>query len=164
MTLNGAEMLLWKTQEIHKALEAYAEHLQQDVPNTVQWAMIERKIIDAIQKAEHVKDHPYEEICKHEWVERLDGYEEMCVPAICRLCGKYGCGCKAEWGEMSDKQKTNFHRHGINGDDHELEKWLKEKPGVEACVHPDLRRHIGCGDCNVEPCSARTGQCENTKE
>lgn len=55
------EVLEDYTKLIHKGLEVYAKYLQQDTPNTVQWAMIERKIINALQKAESVNDHLHSE-------------------------------------------------------------------------------------------------------
>lgn len=36
------------------------------------------------------------ETCQHAWRYNPDGYVEGCVPAICILCGKKGCGCDGE--------------------------------------------------------------------
>jgi hypothetical protein len=74
--------------------------------------------------------------CKHDWVERIDGYEEQCTAAICRRCGAYGCRCN--WLKSlnlptgirpTPEQESYFRTNGIPGNDHEIEKRLKAKKG-----------------------------------
>lgn len=76
------------------------------------------------------------EECNHNWVHRKDGYEEQCVPAICTKCGKYSCWCdfvkSFSYFEYIGKEEGNrirkeFFKNGINGDNHELEKRIKEQ-------------------------------------
>jgi len=65
--------------------------------------------------------------CSHFWVARTDGYEEQCSPAICLVCGKYGCWCNfmssirdlPEW--MQERRKQLFNDLGIEGNNHEIE-------------------------------------------
>lgn len=63
--------------------------------------------------------------CNHFWVERKDGYEEQCTPAICLVCGEYGCFCKLN--NPSERRKELFEQLGINGNNHELQKRLKNE-------------------------------------
>jgi len=115
-------------QQIQDGVNAYKKHLNDDVPKTVQWIMIEKQLIIALEHMESPEKSKKErESCDHKWVERLDGYEEQCGPAICNKCGLYGCCCDAKWGEMSDEERSIFERSGINGNDHEIEKRLKER-------------------------------------
>ncbi len=70
---------------------------------------------------------------KHVWVDRTDGYNGQCGPAICYACGKYGCYCDAKWAEMSASQKKAFESNGIAGNNHALEKSeTKPEPSVES--------------------------------
>lgn len=55
-----------------------------------------------------------DEECDHVWVARLDGCEEQCGPAICQVCGKYGCYCDAHWSQMSNYQKKWFEKCGAS--------------------------------------------------
>ncbi len=69
--------------------------------------------------------------CPHFWVERTDGYVEQCTPAICLMCGEYGCRCSIdeELRTMSTQIKARrlelFTRLGFAGKEHSLEKELK---------------------------------------
>ena len=81
------------------------------------------------------------EECEHDWVRRLDGYEEQCGPAICRKCGKYGCYCDAKWALMDEKSKDYFETNAINGNSHELEKKLQE-PEPSGEVLENIDQHI----------------------
>ena len=71
--------------------------------------------------------------CNHFWVARKDGYEEQCAPAICLICGEYGCYCrlrdtlKGMPPVLELRRKILFKELGINGEDHKIEKELKEK-------------------------------------
>lgn len=60
--------------------------------------------------------------CDHDWVNRTDGYEEQCGPAICTKCGRYGCWCTANYDRMTPEQQKRFKARGIPGNDHEIEK------------------------------------------
>ena len=71
------------------------------------------------------KTQELESGCQHKWVQRLDGYEEQCIPAICVKCGKYSCGCKTDYGKMTEEQRGEFSTSGINGNSHEIEKRRK---------------------------------------
>jgi len=108
------------TKDFQSYIESYKKHLKEDSPKTVQWKMIEQGLITALERMESRTN-----VCSHKWVERLDGYEEQCGPAICCLCGEYGCWCEAKWRDMSDEEKLLFRKNGINGNMHELEIALK---------------------------------------
>lgn len=67
--------------------------------------------------------------CEHFWVERRDGYEEGCCPAICLTCGKYGCYCNFTddlldliSDDEATERKKRFYDLGINGNKHEIER------------------------------------------
>lgn len=68
--------------------------------------------------------------CRHFWVHRKDGYEEQCGPAICLICGKYGCmhdfeaEVKKLPNHLHDRRRSLFKSLGINGNDHKLERKL----------------------------------------
>ena len=81
--------------------------------------------LDRRSKKKLKKMKPME--CNHEWVNRIDGYEEQSGPAICKKCGKYGCWRDAKYSDMSDTEKEMFMIKGIPGNDHELEKKMGKK-------------------------------------
>lgn len=111
---------------IESGIEMYKKHLKEDSPKTVQWAMVEKRLITALEKMESsCHFDKLKQQCNHKWVLRIDGYEEQCEPAICCLCGLYGCWCDAKWREMTDEQQKAFKENGINGNNHELKKRLK---------------------------------------
>ncbi len=62
--------------------------------------------------------------CKHDWVHRTDGYEEQCTPAICRICGAYGCLCSIGH-PLTQQAYDDFIRRGIPGNSHEIERRLR---------------------------------------
>ena len=70
--------------------------------------------------------------CEHFWVERKDGYEEQCGPAICLICGEYGCECKfrrqiENLSEIEKKRRWKlFEELGIDGNKHHIEESLAE--------------------------------------
>ena len=148
-------------QVIVDGLDAYKDHLQNDSPKTVQWAMVESQLILALEKMQS-HNHLNSKDCDHEWVNRNDGYEETCGPAICIRCGLYGCWCTAKWSEMSDEEKKAFEENGINGNNHEIEKRLKAvkiktennqlpSPLInKICTYPDHRKDMGCKNCPCE--------------
>ena len=74
--------------------------------------------------------------CEHNWVYRKDGWEEQCVPAICTICGEYGCFCdfmrtsmKYDKANIEEKKEIYdyFIKEGINGDNHYIENRMKEE-------------------------------------
>ncbi len=69
--------------------------------------------------------------CPHIWVHRTDGYEEQCTPAICIICGTYGCICKLKVCDYSEGIKDNlkqfFYSNAISGNDHDLERSIKDE-------------------------------------
>jgi len=72
-------------------------------------------------------------MCEHFWIERKDGFEEMCTPAICLLCGEYGCICNLTDStkflrlavKMRERRKGLFYSLAIDGNKHEIEKELR---------------------------------------
>ena len=52
--------------------------------------------------------------CEHDWVYRKGGWEEQCVPAICRECGAFGCQC-----DIPDPKppKDSFFGNAVNSTD-----------------------------------------------
>jgi hypothetical protein len=69
--------------------------------------------------------------CEHFWVNRTDGYEEECGPAICLLCGQYGCYCDflktIEYypQKIKERRKKIYKELGIDGNKHEIENSLE---------------------------------------
>jgi len=67
--------------------------------------------------------------CSHEFRYRKDGWEEECVPAICKNCGAFGCACD------SDTPKDLFFKDAYNSDTNMNGKWenpyVQEKKEVE---------------------------------
>ena len=59
--------------------------------------------------------------CEHEWVYRNDGYEEYCIPVICKKCGAFGCGCN-----LNDSVTINddFFTNGLNSFDNVNNSWV----------------------------------------
>lgn len=72
----------------------------------------------------HTTKQPSAEPHEHDWVFRVRGYVEDCGPAICTICGQYGCWCDAGYSHMSPERKSDFFRRGIRGNNHEIEKRL----------------------------------------
>jgi len=69
--------------------------------------------------------------CPHIWVNRTDGDEEECTPAICVLCGKYGCICKLKLYDYSNAIKVRiknfFYDNKMLGANHDLERSIKNE-------------------------------------
>lgn len=100
---------------------------QQTAKIMLKMAKENKELLEKIEKGEIIGE------CNHFWVKRKDGYEEACGPAICLLCGKYGCYCKFQKEieilpvGLRDRRKELFEQLGIDGNEHEIEKSLKEK-------------------------------------
>jgi hypothetical protein len=59
--------------------------------------------------------------CEHVWIYRKDGWEEECMPIICRKCGAFGCYCDArEKGFSCDDVK----KEKLNGDANINGEWI----------------------------------------
>lgn len=57
--------------------------------------------------------------CEHDWVARLDGYEEQCGPTICSKCGAFGCYCDVPRKKDGThiKPLEQFRKEGLNSTD-----------------------------------------------
>lgn len=95
--------------------------------------------------------------CKHDWVYRVDGYVEQCVPAICRECGAFGCMC-----DMGENRKPweEFKAQELAGDINVNGRWVnpyvKAKPAVPGkCARCGLVWDDSVGYC---------GACGGTKK
>lgn len=56
--------------------------------------------------------------CSHELRYRSDGWEEECVPAICKECGAFGCGCD------SSTPNELFFKDAYKSDANPNGKWI----------------------------------------
>lgn len=48
------EMIKWHAEDLDKGINAYKEHLRNDSPKTVHWAMIERDLITALERMQFI--------------------------------------------------------------------------------------------------------------
>jgi len=141
-----SEELKQLASNIKLGIENYQQHLHDDVPKTVQWAMIEKQLITALEHMEFPnKSKKERESCDHHWVERLDGWDGQCGAAICDKCGLYGCLCDAKWRKMTDEEKKEFHSNGINGSKHKLEKLIKMRNDTTGDGLPYKIGRLGIG-------------------
>ena len=85
------KMIKWYAEDLDKAIEAYKEHLRNDSPKTVHWAMIEKDLITALERiqcqdslegARHNNQTTLEEMC---------AYPELRKNANCDACNIGGC-------------------------------------------------------------------------
>lgn len=67
--------------------------------------------------------------CKHEMRFRKNGWEEGCVPAICKKCGAFGCACD------SDTNKELFFKEAMKSFDNINGKWVN--PYIKRGMHND---------------------------
>ena len=61
------------------------------------------------------------EDCEHIWVYRDFGWEEECMPVICKECGAFGCLCDARKDGFTFEEVNNERfvaSYNING------KWI----------------------------------------
>lgn len=72
------EMLDWMENYIKQGIKLYQKHLKEDVPNTVQWAMIEKQLVVAL---EHMEDPTKSAKVRHE--------------TECSLCDSAGKPCSS---------------------------------------------------------------------
>jgi len=78
--------------------------------------------------------------CKHDWVNRTDGYEEQCGAAVCLKCGAFTCWCEPlkeyhgiGWFDevgLELKKKVMIAR-GVAGNANTNGKWKNPYVGVE---------------------------------
>jgi hypothetical protein len=47
------DMLLWMKSYVHNGIQLYKKHLQEDIPRTVGWMMVEKQLVIAL---EHMED------------------------------------------------------------------------------------------------------------
>ncbi len=69
------------------------------------------------------------EDCNHIWRYRKDSWEDECVPAICIVCGAFGCLCDyADLNNYSNKEfekiKKIFFDEGVRYDANVNGKWV----------------------------------------
>lgn len=58
--------------------------------------------------------------CNHKWRYRKDGHEEGCGPAVCIICGAFGCFCDVDRDKVP---KDIFFDEGEDGDANINGRW-----------------------------------------
>lgn len=56
--------------------------------------------------------------CAHQWRYRIDGWEEGCIPAICKECGAFGCS------HDHNVSKELFFKEGYSSYANPNGKWM----------------------------------------
>lgn len=118
-------MLKEYTELVAQGVKKYKEHLKNDRPKTVQWAMIEKKLITALEQMESHKIHLH-----------------SC--AAPELRANFGCtGCKQSDCQFREEPKAIDIKHPIcplnmyfEGDEHKFDPSkcnFKERSCTQAC-------------------------------